>query len=228
MARRRKSSGTRRRRRNMGYRRRSYRRRRSNPRTYNRRRRQRRSNATRIVVVSPRRSNRRRRRSRRANPYRRNRRSYRRRRNPALFGQQISGRRALTMIGGGLTGVLATKVLPGLLPAGLVPGGGGVAMRLVVSGVAAFAAGWAGSRFVGTDFGDAVLFGGLMQTGSLVINAIMPGLRIMGQPLALSGLGELMPGQFVVPQNPLRLPPAPPAQARVNMNGLSRSYGVAY
>jgi hypothetical protein len=134
----------------------------------------------------------------------------------------------LTMVGGGLIGVAAAKFLPTLVPANLIPGGGSFIVRTVITGAAAFAAGWLGRKFVSGEFGDAVLFGGLMQTGSVALNAMLPGFRIGGQSLALSGMGELMPGQFTVPQNPLRLPPPPPTQARMTMNGLTRAYGVAF
>ena len=66
-----------------------------------------------------------------------------------------------------------------------------------------------------------------MQTGSMVLNAVLPNFRVGGVPLALSGLGDLVPGRFPVPQNPLRIPAPAPAQARVTMNGLARAYGVA-
>jgi hypothetical protein len=54
------------------------------------------------------------------------------------------------------------------------------------------------------------------------------------------GLGDLLPGSFAVPQNPIRAgmqqrriaAPAPAAaqggQARVTMSGLARAYGSAF
>jgi hypothetical protein len=149
-----------------------------------------------------------------------------RRRNPlpSFFG--ATGTKGLgTTLAGGLLGVAAAKLLPGLVPAGLIPITG-VWPRVIITGVAAWGAGTAATKFIGKPFGDAVFFGGLMQTGSLVLNALLPNFRVGGVPLALSGLGELVPGQFPVPQNPLRIS-APPTQARVTMNGLTRAFGVA-
>ena len=167
-----------------------------------------------------------------ANPRRRRNTTYRsrrrssRRRNPVGASARTMG----TMILGGLAGVAAVKLIPRFIPAGMIPAGGGFIMASVVSGVAAYAAGWLAKRFMGEAVGNYVLFGGLMQTGSVVLNGILPGFKVAGVPLALSGgMGELMPGQFAVPQNPLRLPaPAAPVNARMPMNGIQRGYGSAY
>jgi len=116
------------------------------------------------------------------------------------------------MVGGGLVGVAATKYLPTLLPSGITGAmGGGPIMSLLITGAGAFAAGWLARRFVGGAFGDAVLFGGLMQTGSAALTAFAP--PALAQRLALSGLGEIVPGSYVVPQNPIKdyRPPAPVA-----------------
>jgi hypothetical protein len=155
------------------------------------------------------------------------RRVVRRRRNPvpSFFG--ASGPRGLgTTIAGGLLGVAAAKLIPGLVPANLLPIQGTWA-KVVVTGVSAWAAGTAATKFVGAAFGQAVMFGGMMQTGSMALNALLPNFKVGGIPLALSGMGELMAGSFPVPQNPLRIPAPVPTQARVTMNGLARAYGVA-
>jgi hypothetical protein len=133
------------------------------------------------------------------------------------------------LIAGGLLGVAAAKILPTLVPAGIIPSSGGFLVKTLVTGVAAYLSGMIAGKWNPT-FGDAVLFGGLMQTGSVALNALLPGFSVGGVPLGLSGMGDLIPGSFVVPQNPLRLPPPPPApatNARVTMNGLARAYGVA-
>ena len=65
------------------------------------------------------------------------------------------------------------------------------------------------------------------QTGSQALNLLLPNFTVGGIPLALSGMGELMPGSYPVPQNPLRITAPVPTQARVTMNGLTRSFGVA-
>ena len=174
-------------------------------------------------------ANPRRRRVSRRNPRRRVMRR-RSRRNPvSLFGVG-GGRNIGTMIGGGLIGVAAAKIIPRTLASTLsgVTGSMGQYGGLIMTGAAAWAAGWLATKFVNPTFGSAVLFGGLMQTGSVALNLFLPSFTVGGVPLALSGMGELVPGQFVVPQNPLRLPAAPAPAARVNMNGLSRAYGNAF
>lgn len=187
-------------------------------------------NATRVVVMAPRHHRR-----RRSNPRRRyavhsRRRYIRRRHNPvAVFGHGVFSKDALTMVGGGLLGVAAAKFIPTLIPATLQMGGSTIA-RVVITGASAWVASMVAGKLpgAGSKFADAVFFGGLMQTGSVALNALLPGFRIGGVPVALSGMGELVPGQFSVPQNPIRSLPAAPAQARVQMNGLQRVYGNAF
>lgn len=185
------------------------------------RRRRVRRNPTRVVVVAPRYRRRRARRrvARVGNPYRRRRRVMgRRRRNPGPFG--LSGTNAAKAVAGGLIGVAIAKMLPGMAPASLQ---GGKFMNIVLTGVSAVIAGMAAKKFVDQSFGDAVLFGGLMQTGSVALNTLMP--SIGGR----FGLGELMSGSYPVPQNPIRAGmAAPPVQARVTMSGLSRAFGTAF
>lgn len=196
----------------------------SNPRRINRRRRR-----NTVVVVT-------RRRRRSSNPRRRSRRggyrvARRRRRNgsmrnPTLFGSSITSKAGLTLIGGGIAGVVAAKFIPTMLPASLVGSLGSTNIgRTLITGASAIIAGWAAGK-VDRQFGEGVLFGGLMQTASVAFNSFLPSLY---QSLGI-GLGDLMPGQFSVPQNPIRagIPAPPPANARVTMNGLARAYGSAY
>ena len=182
-----------------------------------RHRRRSRRNATRVVVTAPRRRNRRRTSRRRNVQYGR-----RRRRNPQLaFGIGVPASKTLTAIGGGLVGVAAAKFIPTLLPGQLVSSN---LMRTVTTGVSAFIAGWVAGK-VNKDFGDAVLFGGLMQTGSTALNAFLP--SIAGA-LGISGLGAFADASFPIPQNPIMagmpLPPAP----RVNASGIGRAFGAAF
>lgn len=159
----------------------------------------------RAVSVTPVRRRRRYNRRRMANPrrhvrhyHRRRRMNGRRRRNP-MFGQSGAKSYAI-MIGGGLVGVAAAKYIPTLIPSSITASlGTSPIMAIVVAGAGAFAAGWLAKRFGGNDFGDAVLFGGLMQTGSLILSAFAP--APLNTALALSGLGDIMPGWFAVPQN---------------------------
>jgi uncharacterized membrane protein YeaQ/YmgE (transglycosylase-associated protein family) len=127
-------------------------------------------------------------------------RHYRRRRNP-VFGMS-GGKNMLTMVAGGLVGVAATKFLPTLLPSSIAGSlGGGAFMGVLVTAAGAFAAGWIAKRFMPGAFADAVMFGGLMQTASVALTAFAP--PSLASRLALSGLGDIMPGNFVVPQNPV-------------------------
>lgn len=176
--------------------------------------RRRRRNATRIVV----------------------RRSNRRRRNQ--LGGAMAGQ--VQEIFGGLVGVTATKFISNALPANLksTP-----IMASLSSIGAAFAAGWLGGLW-NRQFGAAVRFGGLMQAGSVLLNAFIPAI---GSQLALQGmrgLGDLVPGAYPVPQNPLNpnqanypaygrpIPVAANgtygAGAPVTMNGVSRAFGRAF
>ena len=66
----------------------------------------------------------------------------------------------------------------------------------------------------------------LMLTGSVLLNQIAPP-QISG-PLALSGLGDIGPGYFVVPQNPItsRAPVIPmPAAPTAGMGAFRRAFG---
>lgn len=124
------------------------------------------------------------------------------------------------MVGGGLVGVAATKFLPTLIPSSVTGMlGASPLASIAITAAGAFAAGWLGRRFVGSDFGDAVLFGGLMQTGSAILTAFAP--PAIASQLALSGVGDIVPGWFAVPQNPVtnRAPvpiAAPPASAKAS------------
>ncbi len=144
------------------------------------------------------------RRRRSMNPRRRSR-ITRRRRNP-LFGQSGAKNYAM-LIGGGLVGVAAAKYIPTIIPASLTASmGASPIVAIVISGAGAFAAGYLAKRFVNNEFGEAVLFGGLMQTGSLALSAFAP--APLNTALALSGLGDIMPGYYPVPQNPITGRPA--------------------
>jgi len=146
---------------------------------------------------------------------------------PTLGGSRVFSGEGLKMIAGGLVGVTATKFIANMVPAA-VKAPLGTFGPVVANGIGAFIAGYIGNRFLGGAFGSGILFGGLMQTGSTLINTVSPGLKFGDYPIGISGLGDLVPGSFVVPQNPLRLAPPPTTQARIQMNGLSRSFGTAF
>jgi hypothetical protein len=164
-----------------------------------------------VAVARPRRRRRTRRSYRMSNPVhrvhrrRRNARRHQRRsyqRNPSVFGRG-SSKDLLMMTGGVLVGVAVTKYLPTLLPASITAAlGGSSAMGVVITAAGAFVAGWAAKRFIGEPFGDAVLLGGLAQAASQLLNIIAP--PQLSSALALSGMGDIIPGMYVVPQNPVR------------------------
>jgi len=189
-----------------------------------RRRRRRRSNPMAVAPVRRRRRYTRRRRvnagHRGVRHYRRRRMNGRSRRNP-MFGKSGAKSYAV-MIGGGLVGVAAAKYIPTLIPSSITSSlGTSPIMAIVVAGAGAFAAGWVAKRFGGDDFGDAVLFGGLMQTGSLILSAFAP--APLNTALALSGLGDIMPGWFAVPQNSVtnRAPVAMMPSAKSGVSGFA-------
>lgn len=193
---------------------------RSNPVT---RRRRSRNAATRVIVVAPKRKRRNSTvRRRRANPRRR---VSVRRRNPSVFGSRLGSGQTLSMIAGGLIGVTAAKVIPGMLPASLIST---PIMKLVATGASAWLAGLLAGKVFSGPFSEAVFFGGLMQTGSIGLNIFVPSL---GQRIGLAGMGDLVPGQFSVPQNPLMIPAppvAPNSATRINMNGITRAWGKTF
>lgn len=210
------NKSTHRRRRHTNPRRVVRRRRRSNPVAHRRRRR---SNAKKVII--------RYRNKRRSNPRR-----HHSRRNPSLFGASITSKQGLMIVGGALTGVVVSKFAPTLLPTSLTGSLGSSSFGpTILTGGAALAAGWLAGKW-DRGFGDAVLLGGLVQTVSVALNAFLPSVY---SSLGI-GLGDLLPGQFAVPQNPIRAgiaPPPPPmpasgGQARVTMNGLARAYGNAF
>ena len=111
----------------------------------------------------------------------------------------------------------------------------------VVTAVAGYATALVAGKFGGERFGDAALFGAIIQTASVALNQFLPSLY---KQLGI-GLGDLVPGtRFSVPQNPLRqmgpamqraLPPggapmstmAPTGSVMVS-SGMGRAYPSAY
>lgn len=173
----------------------------------------RRRNSTRVTVISPRRNAARRR--------------HTRRRNPMLFGQSVRPMELGKSIVGGLLGVTVAKLVPPMLPASLT---GSAALRVIVTGAIAFGAGMLANK-MNPNFGSAVTFGGLMQTASVALNAFIPSI---GSQIGLSGMGrigDLVPGGFPMPQNPVNYsalapPPMPVmvANAGKGVSGFGRSF----
>jgi hypothetical protein len=120
-----------------------------------------------------------------------------RRRNPSLFGQQMTGGKMAAAIGAGLIGVAGVKLVPTVLPASL--SGSGL-MRVAVSGASAFVLQFIARKLgLSQELSSAVLFGGLMQTGSVLINYALP-----TSISAKLTLGELVPGSYPAPFNPVK------------------------
>ena len=157
------------------------------------------------------------------------------RRNPQLFGSSLGSKASLMVLGGGLAGVAAVKFIPTLIPTSLTSSLGTSSFApFLISGVSAIAACWLASK-VSIPFSEGVLFGGLMQAASVGLNAFLPNFTVGGIPIALSGFGDLVAGNFVVPQNPLRQRQmsAPsgmlaPSGSKVTTSGLGRAYPSAY
>ena len=185
------------------------------------RRRRSRKNATRIVVMAPRRRSVR----RRSNPKRRVSRRRVARRNPSVFGSRLGSGQTLSMVAGVLVGVTAAKVIPGMLPAQLTAS---PILRLIATGASAYVASLVSGKVFSGQFSDAVFLGGLAHTGSVALNTFVPSI---GARVGLNGgMGDLVPGTFPVPQNPIKgyMPPAPPTTVRTSMNGISRAFNPGF
>jgi len=117
-------------------------------------------------------------------------------------------------VAAGLAGVAAAKFLPTLVPGQFIQGN---LMRTVATAASAFVAQQIAKMVVKDPvISDAVLFGGLMQTGSTALNALLPGLA------AQLGLSGIMDANWSIPENPLRRVAAPPP---ANVSGLAFAYG---
>jgi hypothetical protein len=166
---------------------------------------------------------------------------YRRHRNPALFGQTVGAFEMAKAIAGGLAGVAITKAVPNMLPAGI---GGTPIMNTVISIAVAVAAGMAVKALVKGDpiLGDAVLFGGLMQAGSVALNSFLPTVGgVIGLQGLGNGIGDLVNGRFPIPQNPIMAgqqrmaiaappsaAPGAPAPASAGVGAIYNPYGRAF
>lgn len=147
------------------------------------------------------------------------------------MGMRLSGSEMAQAVLGGLVGVAAAKFIPTAIPnIGL---GNSNVVRVLMTGVSAFLAGYAAEKAVGKPFGSAVLFGGLMQTGSVALNAFLPS---VGSQLGLSGyrrrgMGDLVDTRnIVVPFNPVQAPMLAPGatNVRVGTDGLDRAFSNAF
>ncbi len=162
-----------------------------------RRRRRTRRNTTVVVRTRRRRS---------ANPRRRRRvnvrhRRHTTRRNPSLFGHGGTMQMGKMVIGG-LAGVTICKAVPNMLPSSLTSS---PLMRVATSVAVAIGSGYLAGKFIGDKtVADAIMFGGLMQAGSVALNSFLPS---VGATIGLQGLGggmgDLIAGNYPIPQNPI-------------------------
>ena len=138
----------------------------------------------------------------------RRRRSYRRRRrNPDLFGSKVPTTTLVTAAIGGIVGVTVAKLIPPALPAAMVST---PAMRVIATLGTALLGGYVVGQMDKT-LGQGVVFGGLMQTVSLSLNAFIPA---VGQHVGLGrrrGFGAITPGGFNTPYNPVKMGISAPA-----------------
>ncbi len=106
------------------------------------------------------------------------------------------------MVIGGLAGVTICKAVPNMLPASLTSS---PIMRTATSVAIAVASGYLAKKFIGdSTVSDAIMFGGLMQAGSVALNSFLPS---VGATIGLQGLGggmgDLIAGNYPIPQNPI-------------------------
>lgn len=200
----------------------------------NPRRRRSRKNSVRVIVRRSRRAaaNPRRRRRRASNPRRHHSRGRRRSsRNPMIFGQSVSVLQAAKVVAAGLAGVWATQLIVGMLPTNLLPSTP-VTGALMAAGVA-IALGTVAAMVLKSDpmVGYAIGFGGLMSAGSTLANSV--GLSQFGLH-GLGRIGDIVPGRFPVPQNPIMagnqmMLPAPsmPAAASAGVGAIYNPFGRA-
>jgi len=168
------------------------------------------SNPTRVIVTAPRKAN-----TQHAP------RTVGSAKNPVIFGTSMKPVQLGKALAGSLVGVMLCKLVPPMLPAQLTSN---QALQVLVTGAIAFGSGMAAQK-ADQVFGDGVMYGGLLQTVSVGLNAYLPSL---GSRLSLSGTGRrpggvgyIAPGDFSFPENPIRnaLAPAPTAEP-VAMSGI--------
>jgi len=173
---------------------------------------------------------RKRRRNSAAGVRRRVRRYMRRRNSSSVYGTRILSSNGLSMIAGGLGGVAGVKIIGGFIPAGFRRFG--VLGDTLIAGATAVGLGMLATKFLGQTVGNAVTFGGLMYAGSVGINGIAPGLRVMDTPLTLNGMGVWAPASFPIPSQTVLTQgaylPAPAGAPNVDGMGGARGFPSSF
>jgi hypothetical protein len=146
----------------------------------------------------------------------------RRRHNPAAF--SMRGGNLVKAVVGGLAGVAVAKMLPGFLPTSI---SGNKIAHVAATAASAFLAQFVAKKIgLGEPIADAVLFGGLMQTGSDLITSFLP-----AQFNSLA-LGYLTSARLTLPENTIKniaaQAGAVPVHARITQSGLARAFGTAF
>jgi len=130
------------------------------------------------------------------------------RRNPSVFGSS-SGKDLATIGGGIILGVSAAKLIPPMFDTALGEMASSLPAKIVITGVVAFGVGAAAKKFMPGPLGDAIIAGGLAQTASMALNALLPATFPYRSSLTLNGVGDFAPtprGVLTVPWNPVGAP----------------------
>lgn len=143
-----------------------------------------------------------------------------------MFGRQMGAFEVGKLIVGGLAGVAVTKAVPNMLPSFATSS---PLVSTITSIVVAVGGGMLIKSLVKSDptLGDSFIFGGLMQAGSVALNAFLPSVgTVIGLQGLGNGMGDLVPGGFPVPMNPIMagqrsLPAVHPAVAAAMSKGAS-------
>lgn len=139
-------------------------------------------------------------------------RSHRRRRSHNPMGGKV-----IAMGGGILAGIAATKVVTSLIPSSVASALPTQFAPLILTAAGAAITGFAAHKFMPGEFGNFIAAGAVAAVGYVLLDALVPSLSSYAQ-FGVSGIGAIIGGRYVVPQNPIRdgqqimlPPPATPA-----------------
>ena len=113
-----------------------------------------------------------------------------------FFGSMTTIPKLAAYVAGGLIGVTVNRAVLPLLPDAITSSN--LWSSLAAFGIAA--AEWWVGNLINKEFGAAVGFGGLMNAGSTALNSFLPQ---VGSKISLKGVGDFVPANFAVPQNPI-------------------------
>lgn len=109
---------------------------------------------------------------------------------------------------GGLGGVAATGIVASFIPASVTASLPASIAPIALAAGAAALVGFAAHKFVGGPMGEAIIVGAAMSAGAVALTTLVPSLSTYANltPGQLAGLGAIIPGRYVVPQNPVTSP----------------------